>query len=508
MAIFNLGITIVGGGLGPLLVGMPNDFLVTQFGNEALRWAGWSSPGLSGITRSSGWFLRQQCHGQRSLREPEPGFSHSLMTTPHATSPTRPGYTLTLLTLMSALAFMDRQILSVLIQPVKLEFGLSDLQIGLVTGLGFAMTFAMLGVPLGRLADRRERRSLIAVCRGVGGLLAAAGGASVGFWSLMFTRGGGALSDAGGTPASMSMLADLYPPEQRSRAMSVLGTGGSLGALMALVLGSWLAEHYGWRVTVVVAGSGSVLLALALQWSVREPLRVVTAHAARAATDARPPGAVAAIWSEAVTRWLIVGAAFALLSAYSFGAWNIALMVRHHGLSLQQAGWISGTAALTSLIGGLTSGLLTDRLARRDLRWQIGVPVVGLGLALLCGLAYLLVPAGALLPATVLMVAFSFFLPWWVAPTYAAISLVVPSQRRATANAMVLLAGAIVGNGLGPILTGWLSDVLNASLGGDGLRYALVGMVSMLLPSMLAFGRALRAYPAAHQSALQPVAST
>ena len=125
-----------------------------------------------------------------------------------------------LLTAMSALAFMDRQILSVLIQPVKTEFGLSDLQIGLVTGLGFALTFGALGVPLGRLADRRERRSLIAWCRGLGGLLAALGAASTGFWSLMFTRSGGALSDAGGTPASMSMVADLYPPAQRSRAMS------------------------------------------------------------------------------------------------------------------------------------------------------------------------------------------------------------------------------------------------------------------------------------------------
>lgn len=426
------------------------------------------------------------------------------MTKPHPIAPPRPGYTLALLTLLSALAFMDRQILAVLIQPVKLEFGLSDLQIGLVTGLGFAFTFSLLGVPLGRLADRRERRSLIAWCRGIGGLLGALGGASVGFWSLMFSRAGGALSDAGGTPASMSMLADLYPPAQRSRAMSVISAGGSLGALLALVLGSWLAAHYGWRVTVVVAGSGSLLLALLLHWSVREPLRVMTAHAAPSASGARQSGAVAAIWGQPVTRWLIVGAACTLLAAYSFGTWNIALMVRHHGMSLQQAGSISGVAALTSIVGGLVSGALTDRLARRDLRWQLGVPMLGLGLSLLSGMAYLLLPAGALLPATVLMVAFAFFLPWWVAPTYAAISLVVPNQRRATANSMVLLAGAIVGNGMGPILTGWLSDVLNASLGGDGLRYALMGMVGMLLPAMLAFGRALRAYPAAHRIALQP----
>lgn len=408
-----------------------------------------------------------------------------------------------LLTAMSALAFMDRQILAVLIQPVKTEFGLSDLQIGLVTGLGFALTFGALGVPLGRLADRRERRRLIAWCRGLGGALAALGAASTGFWSLMFTRSGGALSDAGGTPASMSMVADLYPPSSRSRAMSVLSTGGSVGALLALLLGSWLAETYGWRTTVVVAGAGSMLLALVLLATVREPLRLAMAHAQPGAGAARPPGAVAAIWAEPVTRWLVVGAAFTLLAAYSFGAWNIALMVRHHGLSLQQAGWISGAAALSSITGGLVSGSLTDRLAQRDLRWQMGVPLLGTGLSLVCGVAYLLLPAGALGAATVLMVVFAFFMPWWVAPTYAAISLVVPNQRRATANAMVLLAGAVLGNGLGPILTGWLSDVLNARLGGDGLRYAMLGMVCMLLPALLAFVRALHAYPEAHRKAFE-----
>jgi len=425
------------------------------------------------------------------------------MNTAICPAPTRPAYTLAILTLLSALAFMDRQILAVLIQPVKLEFGLSDLQIGLVTGVGFALTFGLLGVPLGRLADRCERRSLVVWCRGAGGLLAALGSVSVGFWSLMFTRAGGALSDAGGSPASMAMLADLYPPAQRSRVMSVFSTSASLGALVALILGAWLAQHYGWRITVALFGCSSLIMALLLRWTVREPLRVITVHAK---VDAPRQGAVAAVWAEPVTRWLIIGAACALLAGFSFGAWNTALLVRHHGLSLQHAGWISGSSALASILGSLMAGALTDRLARRDLRWQLGVPVLGLGLALPCGLAYLMLPAGALTPATLLMVSFAFFMPWWAAPTYAAMSLIVPSQRRATASAMVLLSGAIVGNGLGPILTGWLSDVLSARLGGDGLRYALGGMVFMLLPAMLAFARALQAYPAAYRRATQPVA--
>ena len=123
--------------------------------------------------------------------------------------------------------------LAVLLVPVKAEFGLSDLQVGLVTGLGFALTFGLIGVPLGRVADRRERRTLVAWCRGIGGALAALGATASGAWTLAFTRMGGAISDAGGGPASMSMIADLYPPESRSRAMSVFAMGASAGSLMA-----------------------------------------------------------------------------------------------------------------------------------------------------------------------------------------------------------------------------------------------------------------------------------
>jgi MFS family permease len=286
--------------------------------------------------------------------------------------------------------------------------------------------------------------------------------------------------------------------------MSVIGAGSSMGALMALVLGSWLAQQYGWRTTMVVAGSISVLLALLLKSTVGEPVRA-SITTTTFAPHTPPRGAVQTIWAEPVARWLIFGAAFTLLAAYSFGAWNVALMVRHHGLSLQHAGWISGAAALTSMAGGLISGALADRLTTRDLRWQVGVPALGVALAFLCGLAYLLLPAGKLFSAIIMMLSFSFFLPWWVAPTYAALSMVVSSQQRATANAMMLMAGAVLGSGLGPILTGWLSDVLNATLGGDGLRYALMGMVGMLLPGTLAFGQALKCYPAAHQQSLNTV---
>ena len=427
-------------------------------------------------------------HNKQDDRMPE--------VTPNATAPSnKPGYVLVLLTLLSAVAFMDRQILAVLIEPVKREFDLTDLQIGLITGLGFSLTFALTGIPLGRVADHGVRRNVLAWSRGLGGLLGAAGAMAGGFWTLLFSRAGGAISEAGGGPASISMLSDLFPAAHRSRVISVLGAGASLGALLSLWVGGWLVQHHGWRATIATVGLSALALSLLLRWTVHEPMR---AHVSSAAPPVQPRGALRDLWQSRATRWLIVGAAFALMAGYGFGAWNNTLLIRHHHLSLQHAGWISGAAALASIFGAIGSGMMTDRLVRRDARWQLGVPLLGLMGALPCGMAYLMLPSGAVVAATALMVVYAFLIVWWAAPVYAAMSFLVPAQQRATAHAVMMLVGSIVGNGLGPILTGWLSDVLNQPFPGQGLRYALMLMVMMLLPAMYAFTQVRRLYRRAH----------
>ena len=412
-------------------------------------------------------------------------------------------YELALLTALSAMTFMDRQILAVLLQPIKQEFGFSDLQIGLITGLGFALTFGALGIPLGRLADKHERRSLIAWCRGIGGCVASLGALATGAGGLTASRAGAALGDAGGGAASMSILADLYAPTERSRAMSVFGVGAALGALLALLLGPLFAELWGWRVTMALIGLGIVLLSLALRLTVKEPVRTLThmPQGDQSANAGMRQSAVVLIWNEPVTRFLIVGAACALIAGLSIGAWNVALLARRFDLSLKQAGGLSAVAAFLSVSGSLFSGWLTDRLARRDVRWQIRIPVIGVAMALVFGLAYLLVPDDMFELSLGCMLFYSFFTAWWGPATYAALSLVVPAQRRATASAMVLMAGALLGNGVGPIVAGWLSDVLNAVTQGQGLRYAMVVMVCMLLPGLWAFSRALAYYPKAFHQA-------
>ena len=401
---------------------------------------------------------------------------------------------LLLLTAMSMLSAMDRQMLAVLIEPIKAEFLLSDLQIGLVSGLGFSLSFCLLGLPLGRIADRHERRSLVSWTRGIGGLLAAMGGASSGFWSLMGSRAGGALSDAGGAPASLSMIADLYPPAQRSRAMSLFGLGAATGSMLALVLGSWIAQQWGWRLALAIVGGSAAVLALLLRLFSSEPLR---AQAARSNELSQGRSSVALVWRQPVTRWIMLGAGFALLSGYSVGAWNVSYLVRSHHLTQQQAGWVAGFAALTSVCGSLVAGALTDRLVRRHPGWQMGVPLIGVSMALPSGLLFFAMPTGQVAAATAMVGLFAFFIAWWAAPSYAALSLVVAPQRRATANAMLMLAGAIIGSGIGPIFTGSLSSWLEQWLQDQALRFALICTIAMLVFSVYAFWRALLVYPAA-----------
>lgn len=417
-------------------------------------------------------------------------------------------YVLALLTALSATTFMDRQILAVLLQPIKQEFGFSDLQIGLITGLGFALTFGALGIPMGRLADRHERRSLIAWCRGIGGAIAALGALATGSGGLTASRAGAALGDAGGGAASMSILSDLYKPHERSRAMSVFGVGNASGALLALLMGPVFAELWGWRVTMVIIGVAIMLLSLVLRLTIKEPVRTVS-HPITAVKGSprQSQSAVALIWNEPVTRFLIMGSACVLIAGMSIGSWNVALLARRFELSLKAAGSISAGAAVLSVSGSLFSGWLTDKLARGDVRWQIRIPVIGTALAMVLGFSYLLVGKDMFLTSIVFMMVYSFFTAWWAPATYAALSLVVPTQRRATASAMVLMAGALLGNGVGPIVTGWLSDVLNAVRPGEGLRYAMVIMMCTLLPAVWAFYRALQYYPGAYHKAHAPMAA-
>lgn len=400
---------------------------------------------------------------------------------------------LAMLALLSALTFMDRQIFAVLLVPVQREFALGDLEVAAVSSLGFALSFALLALPLARLADGGPRRRIIAWCRGLGGTLAALGAVSGNAAMLAATRVGSAVSDAGGGPASMSLAADLMPAGQRSRAMSVFAMASSAGSLLALIVGAWSAQRFGWRVTLAGIGTASLTGALLVRWVVSEPPRAARVEAPAKARG----GALAAVLVLPAARWLLGAAALSMLAGYSFGTWNFAYLVRAHGLSVQDAGWVTGLSALGSMLGSAVSGWLADKLVPRDARWQLGVPLLALAISLPLALGFLALDATHTGWAIALLVAFGFFFAGWIAPSYAALSHIVAPERRASANALMLLVGAVGGGGIGPVLTGALSDGLAPRVAGDPLAGALALVVALLVPSAWAYWRCMRLYPAA-----------
>jgi MFS family permease len=384
----------------------------------------------------------------------------------------RSHYTLVLLLFVYTMSFIDRQIMGILMQPIKQEFQVSDTAMGMLGGLAFALFYSVLAIPFGRYADRANRRNFVAYCCASWSLMTALCGMVTGFWSLALARIGVAIGEAGGTAPSLSMVADHYPPEQRGRAMGVYWLGPQLGILFGLTLGGWIAQHHGWRAAFVWMAIPGVVAALLLRLTAVEPAR------GRWEEGTNPAGPVESLGtlvrelraSQAFIRITLAGLMMGF-AGYGIGIWTPAFLVRSHGMTLQGAGAVMGLlGGVAAATGALASGWLCDRLAKRDARWRIGVPLLGCVLSVPSGLAFYLMPAtevwqvgGLAVPHAVgFYVLFGLTAVWWTAPVYTVLAELVAAHRRATTMAIFNLGITMLGGGLGPLLVGVLSDTCYA----------------------------------------------
>ncbi|TFY95125.1 MFS transporter [Pseudomonas nabeulensis] len=393
-------------------------------------------------------------------------------------------YTLFLLFLVSAVSLIDRQIMGIVIEPIKAEFHVSDTQIGLLTGLGFSLVYCLFAIPLGRFADRSSRRNLIGLCCAFWSTMTLLCGWVTGYWTLALARLGVAVGESGSGAASMSMIADLYPPHQRAKAISVYMLGAPMGALVGLSIGSWITYYYGWRAAFIWMAVPGLICAVLLRLSTKEPVRGAWEPVANA------PAEHESLWHVLREAWacrpylrIAIAGALLAFSSYAFSIWSTAFLVRSHGLTLKDAGAIMGlVAGPGAIIGSLSSGWLTAHLAQRDARWQLGIPIIGALLAFPLASAFALYPAGApwllgslqVPKAAAFMFGMSVFGMWWMAPCYTAIAHLITPRRRATLIAVFNFGIMALGAGLGPLAVGILSDHLNALVGADALRWALV----------------------------------
>ena len=368
------------------------------------------------------------------------------------------GGVLFLLYLLNTLLVLDKIVLTILLEPIKAEFRLTDAQLGLLAGTVYAVCMGGASLPLGWAVDRYSRRKLAAGCLAVWSVMTAACGMATSFVTLLLARVGVGLGEAGGGPASLSIIADLYPHKRRATAMAVFSLGTPSAALINLVVNTQVVHHYGWRAALLLAAVPGVVLALVIWLFMQEPQRGA-AEAHRRNTDApHLAETFRYIAGQRALLHLLAGAMIAYIVLAGVSSWNFSFIVREHGVSLKDIGPFLGVGISSAGLAGLyLAGRLADFLAPRDERWRCWI-MAATSLASVCfglvtfttGHLWLAVIGTALLAASATL---------WVAPGYALSQSLVELRMRGTVAAIVFLLGNLFGYGLGPLAIGSLSDL-------------------------------------------------
>ena len=402
----------------------------------------------------------------------------SPLVNPYA-SPSARKYALAVLTLVYTFNFIDRQLLSILQESIKVDLSLSDSQLGLLTGFAFAMFYVTAGIPIARFADRSNRRNIVAVSVGLWSAMTAVSGLVQNYGQLLAARVGVGVGEAGGSPPSHSIVSDIFPPEKRASALAFYSTGVNLGILFGFLFGGWLNEFFGWRIAFMVAGIPGVLLAIRVRPTVREPIRGLMEN--RTASDVQVPfkDVVTLLWKRKTFRHMAFACGLNAFAGYGTVNWIASFFIRSHEMSTGELGtWLALSTGLFGAIGVLLGGMLGDKLGKRDKRWYQWIP----GIA-----TFLCVPAMlvAFLTDNQYVALMFIFIPGTLQNVYLGNSIatthaLVGLRWRSTASAILFLIINIIGLGLGPFGIGYLSDMLAPSMGVESLRYAML----ILLPTV------------------------
>jgi len=358
---------------------------------------------------------------------------------------------------VSTFNFADRAILSVLAQPIKEDLELTDTHLGMLQGVGFAILYSVLGIPLGWLAERVSRKGLIAACFAAWSLMTAACGMAASFIALLLARVGVGIGEAGLQPANASLLADHFKANRRASVLAIVMLGSPIGFLLGQSVGGWVAAEWNWRVAFFALGVPGLIAAAIVWLTLREPPRGL---AEGSVSKAKPPPLLEVIrhlWSMRTFRHLLIGSTIAGFALNAVAQFVLPLYLRGFELPLALVGALFGTVAFTSNgIGMLLGGFGFDHLSRRDPRWSLWGPAIMLVLAvpLYCGAFATRNPwTSMMLIWFANLVLISYF-----APTTATMQNIVGPRMRATTVALSAVVGGLFGAGLGPTALGMASD--------------------------------------------------
>jgi predicted MFS family arabinose efflux permease len=386
-------------------------------------------------------------------------------------------YAFVVLCLVALFNYIDRQILVILLESVKKDFGVSDAAMGLLTGTTFSIFYIAGSIPLACVADRGARRNVLAAALLVWSGMTAVCGLAQSYLHLALARASVAASESAAVPVSHSLLSDLYPPARRATVFGILMAAGSVGIAAGLYLGGWVNLHYGWRMAFFVVGIPGIVVAMLLRFTVKEPLR----QAALAGH-----GGVRELLATPLFVMLLIMSGVGGFAVYSTLGWMATFLIRVHGMNTAQIGWQIGLATgLGNAVGHLAAGYVGDRLAQRDVRWYAGVASIGS----LFAIPFALISLFSESATASIWGAFAwiFFMSAWFTPTYALAFRVASVKTRAQASAYITGSMVLVGLGVGPLLVGALNDHLKALYGIDAVRYSLLAVVVSLALLVLGY---------------------
>lgn len=399
----------------------------------------------------------------------------SASSAPQAKVGWRAHYALFVLALVYLFSSIDRQLISVLAEPIKQEFHLSDGGLGLLTGLTFAISYALAGVPLGLLADRMSRTKLLSSLVAIWSGLTFFSGIAPSAGAFALARIGVGASEAGASPASMSLITDYYPEERRGFALSLFYMSTPISIGITFALGAWLASIFGWRATYFIAGVPGMMLALLILLTLREPERGASdrIRVAKQAQSYRFADVVRTLFTVRPLILLALAGVCTVVAQAGIGAFLTPFFTRMHGLPLKEAGLaVGGTLAPSGIAGIVIGGWAADRLVRHSR----SAGIFGVGCAML--LAGPLVAAAMLSAgvgeARLFVAAFNFLNYCYYGATFATYLSLAPAHMRGVMGSILAVAMTLGGYGLGPPFVGVASDIF-ASIGtADPLRWALV----------------------------------
>mgnify|MGYP001258150967 FL=1 len=424
--------------------------------------------------------------------------AHPPLVTPRTDLPSQGQLRILLWTLMLVyiLNFLDRQIVNILAEPIRRELQLSDTQIGLMTGLAFAVFYTFLGIPIARHADHpgTNRVGLIAISLAIWSAMTAACGMAQNFVQLLLARIGVGVGEAGCAPSSHALITDSVEPHRRASAIAFFGLGIPIGGLLGMVVGGTLNDNFGWRVAFLSAAVPGLLLALILPFLIRDPRRTAAPDAAKNGVLERMPfmAAMREILGSRAYIHLLIAASFTAFLSYGKSVWVTVLFMRNHGLSASETGfWLGITSGIATMIGTWAGGALAERYGRTNRRHILTAPAIGMVLA--APMLYFAYAATDWKAALALLFVPSLLNYLYYGPCYSTAHSLVSPQARAVSTSIMMFGQNLIGLGLGPLFFGMLSDALKPVAGAESVRWVLYGAAWFgLIPAFFWWRSSLR----------------